>query len=353
MLPDSWRSRDDCVQAPLPARRHLFFTVAVHERGSQHLVQRAALLKACVRAEQRLAPFSILAAVIMPDHLHMVWRLPEGDSDYPNRWRRIKTRFSRALPRLGPLAAAGRAGRGERGIWQRRYWEHAVRGEAELAACINYVHFNPVKHGYADRPEDWPHSTYRPWQDRQWRCSPFATSARRFYKLDRRTDPTVRRPSTGNASMTSPALTLRPATEDDLPFLLALRKATMTEHLRRAGARDDDEHHLARIRHRFEDAHIVWADGRPAGLFKASREAADWRVVQIQIAPAFQGQGLGRRLLSALLEQADARGASVTLSVLQGNPARRLYESLGFTPVEEKEQETEMRYRPGMAPPAA
>ncbi|SSW73947.1 hypothetical protein AVE30378_06295 [Achromobacter veterisilvae] len=85
--------------------------------------------------------------------------------------------------------------------------------------------------------------------------------------------------------MTSPALTLRPATDDDLPFLLALRKATMTEHLRRAGAPDDDEHHLARIRHRFDDARIVWAADQPAGLFKTSRDADAWRVVQIQIAP--------------------------------------------------------------------
>ncbi|MGE8615562.1 MAG: N-acetyltransferase family protein [Achromobacter veterisilvae] len=153
--------------------------------------------------------------------------------------------------------------------------------------------------------------------------------------------------------MTSPALTLRPATDDDLPFLLALRKATMTEHLRRAGAPDDDEHHLARIRHRFGDAWIVWAAGQPAGLFKTSRDADAWRVVQIQIAPAFQGQGLGRRLLADLLEQADAQGAAVTLSVLRGNPARRLYESLGFTPVEEKGPETEMRYEPGAARPAA
>ena len=142
--------------------------------------------------------------------------------------------------------------------------------------------------------------------------------------------------------MTSLALT--PATEDDLPFLLALRKATMTEHLRRAGAPDDDGHHLARVRHRFEDARIVWLDGRRAGLFKVSRDAASWRVVQIQLDRAFQGRGLGRRLLAGLLQEADAQDAAVTLSVLRGNPARRLYESLGFAPVGENQLETEMRY---------
>lgn len=141
-------------------------------------------------------------------------------------------------------------------------------------------------------------------------------------------------------------LALQPATEDDLPFLLTLRKATMTEHLARAGVPQDDEHHLARIRHHFSDAQIVWFHGRPAGLFKAYRDPAGWRLVQIQIDPAFQGQGLGRRLLAGLLEQADAEGAPVTLSVLAGNPARRLYEAMGFTAQETRGQEIEMRYAP-------
>lgn len=146
--------------------------------------------------------------------------------------------------------------------------------------------------------------------------------------------------------MSPHSLALQAATEDDLPFLLALRKATMTEHLARAGAPLDDAHHLARIRHHFDDAQIVWLHGRPAGLFKTRRDAAGWRVVQIQIDPAFQGQGLGRRLLAGLLRQAGQEGAPVTLSVLKGNRARRLYQSLGFAPVEETAQEIEMRYDP-------
>ncbi len=149
------------------------------------------------------------------------------------------------------------------------------------------------------------------------------------------------------------SLALQPATEDDLPFLLSLRKATMTEHLARAGAPQDDAHHLARIRYGFEGARIVWLHGRPAGLFKTLREASSWRVVQIQIDPAYQGQGLGRRLLAGLLRQADHEGVPVTLSVLQGNPARRLYESLGFRAVKEGGQEIDMRYEPGPPPAAA
>ncbi len=151
----------------------------------------------------------------------------------------------------------------------------------------------------------------------------------------------------------SPDLALQSATEEDLPFLLSLRKSTMTEHLRRAGAPLDDAQHLARINYRFDDAQIVWLGGRPAGLFKHYRDAVGWRIVQIQIDPAFQGQGLGRRLLAGVLDRADAEGAPVTLSVLKGNPARRLYEALGFTPVEETELEHEMRYEPGAVRPGA
>ncbi|WP_278488514.1 GNAT family N-acetyltransferase [Achromobacter insolitus] len=148
------------------------------------------------------------------------------------------------------------------------------------------------------------------------------------------------------------SLALQPATEDDQPFLLTLRKSTMQEHLRRAGAPLDDDHHLARIRYRFDDARIVWLDGRPAGLFKHGRDAAAWRIIQIQIDPAFQGRGLGRRLLQRVLDEADAEGVPVTLSVLKGNPARRLYEALGFIPMEETELEFEMRREPGAVRPA-
>lgn len=148
------------------------------------------------------------------------------------------------------------------------------------------------------------------------------------------------------------SLALQAATEEDLPFLLALRKATMQEHLARAGAPMADADHLARIQYHFDDAHIVWVDGRPAGLFKHYRDASGWRIVQIQIAPDFQGRGLGRRLLETVLEQADKEGAPVALSVLKDNPAHRLYASLGFTLVKETDLEFEMRYEPGAVRPA-
>jgi len=103
-------------------------------------------------------PFRIDAWVILPDHMHCVWTLPPGDRDYPVRWRLIKSRFSRELP-TGPLRASHRA-RQERGIWQRRYWEHHIRDDADFAAHVRYCWHNPVKHGLAARPEDWPWSSF-------------------------------------------------------------------------------------------------------------------------------------------------------------------------------------------------
>ncbi|WP_454675145.1 REP-associated tyrosine transposase [Achromobacter pestifer] len=144
-----------------------FFTVVAHSRTGQDLTAHAGLLKRCIRAEQHMAPFAILAAVLLPDHLHMIWRLPAADADYSTRWRRIKTRFSRALPREDRNLGSSARRKGERGIWQRRFWEHAIRDEDELSSCIQYVHMNPIKHGYVTQPEAWPHTTFHAWTRRQ------------------------------------------------------------------------------------------------------------------------------------------------------------------------------------------
>jgi REP element-mobilizing transposase RayT len=95
--------------------------------------------------------------VVLPDHLHAVWKLPEGNVDYSNRWRRIKGSFSRALPR-GECVSANRAAKGERGLWQRRFWEHTVQDEDDLRRLLDYLHFNPVKHGLVANVAD-PHFT--------------------------------------------------------------------------------------------------------------------------------------------------------------------------------------------------
>ena len=106
---------------------------------------------------RRSWPFSIDAWVVLPDHLHCLWTLPEGDADFATRWRLIKSGFARRLPRT-EWCSASRTRRGERGIWQRRYWEHAIRDDRDFAG---HMHFNPVKHGYVSSPADWPYSTFR------------------------------------------------------------------------------------------------------------------------------------------------------------------------------------------------
>jgi putative transposase len=96
---------------------------------------------------------------VLPDHLHAIWTLPEGEADFALRWRLIKAAFSRALSRREPISLS-RARKSERGIWQRRYWEHTLRDDQDLARHIEYIHFNPVKHGHVTQVQDWPYSSF-------------------------------------------------------------------------------------------------------------------------------------------------------------------------------------------------
>ncbi len=136
-----------------------FFTVALAERGGRLLVENIALLREAFRTTRRERPFRIDAMVVLPDHLHAVWTLPPGDAEFPIRWRLIKSRFSLAVPR-GERIRPSRAMKGERGIWQRRYWEHLIRDDTDFRNHVEYSHFNPVKHGLVRRVADWPHSTF-------------------------------------------------------------------------------------------------------------------------------------------------------------------------------------------------
>ena len=138
-----------------------FFTVSLLERhGNTLLVNRIDLLRDAVRRVRRSRPFAIDAWVVLPDHLHAVWTLPPDDDDFSTRWRLIKTFFARGLPRTERLSRVRRAD-GERGLWQRRFWEHIIRDDEDYAAHMDYVHFNPVKHGLVASPADWPYSTFR------------------------------------------------------------------------------------------------------------------------------------------------------------------------------------------------
>jgi len=135
----------------------VFFTVALADRNGRLLVDRVDLLREAARRTMAERPFRIDAWVVLRDHLHAVWTLPEGDADFSVRWRLIKARFSRELP-ASRLRTSHEA-RQERGVRQRRFWEHHIRDEADLSAHIRYCWWNPVKHGLVERPEGWAYSS--------------------------------------------------------------------------------------------------------------------------------------------------------------------------------------------------
>jgi len=139
-----------------------FFTVALRDRTSRLLVERIENLRRAVRETRQEAPFEIVAWVALPEHMHAIWTLPDGDADYAGRWRMIKTRFSRHLSPSGSTPAS-LVRRGEKGIWQRRFWEHRIRDETDLQTHVDYTHFNPVKHGHCERVVEWPYSTFHRW----------------------------------------------------------------------------------------------------------------------------------------------------------------------------------------------
>ena len=136
-----------------------FFTVNLADRPSSVLVDHIDALRAATSKVRRSHPFDIDAFVVLPDHLHAVWTLPSGDADFSIRWRLIKSHFSRAVPVIG-RPSQSRSSRGERGIWQRRFWDHAIRDERDYQRHVAYCYFNPVKHGLVGRVCDWPYSSF-------------------------------------------------------------------------------------------------------------------------------------------------------------------------------------------------
>ena len=136
-----------------------FFTVNLYDRRAALLVQHINSLRKAVRGVKANAPFHIDAWVVLPDHLHCLWTLPEGDADFSARWQAIKTAFSKEMPQ-GEYRSPSRRAKAERGIWQRRFWEHTIRDEQDYAAHMDYIHFNPVKHGLVAEVADWPYSSF-------------------------------------------------------------------------------------------------------------------------------------------------------------------------------------------------
>ena len=136
-----------------------FFTVNLLDRNKSLLVEHIDLLRESIRFVKFQRPFYIDAWVVLPDHLHAVLTLPDDDVDYSSRWREIKKRFSKSLPKTEFLTQT-RKRKNERGIWQRRFWEHTIRDDNDYWHHVNYVHFNPLKHGLVSQVADWPYSSF-------------------------------------------------------------------------------------------------------------------------------------------------------------------------------------------------
>jgi len=136
-----------------------FFTLNLAERRSDLLTASIDLLRSSFARVTHSHPWCIHAIVILPDHLHALCTLPPGDADFALRWRLIKTGFSRGLPR-GERISASRQSKGERGIWQRRYWEHRIRDERDFVRHVDYIHHNPRKHWHVQQVKDWQWSSF-------------------------------------------------------------------------------------------------------------------------------------------------------------------------------------------------
>ena len=137
-----------------------FFTVNLLQRKNNRLLlEKIQVLRNAVAQVKKSYPFVIHAWVVLPEHLHCVIELPEGDADFKTRWMLIKMLFSKAIPKTEYVSKI-RKQRREGGIWQRRYWEHLIKDDADFAAHVDYVHINPVKHGLVKQVADWPYSTF-------------------------------------------------------------------------------------------------------------------------------------------------------------------------------------------------
>src|SRR6202000_2957171 len=135
-----------------------FFTITLADPSSDLLTKEIDRLRRVYGAVQERRPFETIAVCILPDHIHAIWALPEHDKDFAGRWSLIKSGFSRGLD--AQPRSVSKILKREKGIWQRRYWEHAIRDDADLERHVDYIHFNPVKHGYVTKVADWPHSSF-------------------------------------------------------------------------------------------------------------------------------------------------------------------------------------------------
>lgn len=141
-----------------------FFTVVTHERRPILTSSKGRLcLRLALEAEQKVRPFESVAMVLLPNHLHAIWTLPEGDSNYSGRWASIKEEFTRQFRARGGTEGTiteSRIRHRERAIWQRRFWEHVCTSKDDFKRFLDYIHWNPVKHGLVRSVSDWKWSTF-------------------------------------------------------------------------------------------------------------------------------------------------------------------------------------------------
>jgi len=135
-----------------------FFTATLKNRRSQLLLKHVDLLRQSFYQMKKERNLHVNAIVILPDHIHTVWTLPPGDNDYSNRWKMVKGLFTKSLKEKGFSFKHNH--KGEHQLWQPRYWEHTITDEQDLENHINYIHFNPVKHGLVKEVKEWPYSSF-------------------------------------------------------------------------------------------------------------------------------------------------------------------------------------------------
>jgi len=147
-------------RANVPGATYFFTVNCAQRKNNTLLIDHVEQLRESIRVVKQRHPFIIDAIVILPEHLHCIWTLPDGDANFSKRWSLIKSNFSRGIPK-GEMRSDSRIKRGERGIWQRRYWEHLIRDEQDFERHVDYIHWNPMKHGLVKSVKDWPYSSFQ------------------------------------------------------------------------------------------------------------------------------------------------------------------------------------------------